>query len=290
MSLLAFALVLTSACAHATWNFLAKRVSGDVIFVWLFNALATLIYFPIAVYVLAQSHLVIGWAEMVALVISTLLHLLYYFLLTRGYRVGDLSLVYPLARGTGPLLATLGAVLLLGERPPPLVIVGTVLIAVGVFIIAGNPFAVERAKVRPAIIYGLLTGLLVAVATLWDKQLVTAMGIPPLMLTWFGTLSLGILLFPYAYRYRTVAWQIWKDHRRETIGISILDSLGYILFLLALSLDTGGHPVSSLTPLRQVSILIGAFLGARMLSESQGKRRLAAAFVMLVGVVSLSIS
>ncbi len=288
MTSLAFGLVMASALTHALWNFLAKRASGDITFVWLFNTIGALIYFPLAIFIIVTQHPVIEGQQVMALIVSTLLHLVYYFMLTRGYQVGDLSLVYPLARGSGPLLSTLGAVLLLSERPPPIVIAGSLLIAVGIFIIAGNPFAVKRAKAVPAIIYGLLTGLAVATYTLWDKEAVSSMGIPPLILTWFGTSSLAVILTPYSWRYRDSVRVAWRTYRKEAIGIGIMDSLGYILFLIALSLDTGGSPVSNLAPLRQVSILIGAFLGARVLSEGEGKRRLAAALVIVAGVVILA--
>jgi drug/metabolite transporter (DMT)-like permease len=288
MTILAFALVMTSALTHATWNFLAKRVSGDITFVWLFNTIGTLVYFPLAVVVFVTQRPIIGAQQLVFLVVSTLLHLVYYFLLTRGYRVGDLSLVYPLARGSGPLLSTLGAILLLAERPPPLVVAGSLLIGFGIFIIAGNPFSVRRSNAVPAIIYGLLTGLAVATYTLWDKQAVSVMGIPPLILTWFGTMSLAAVVTPYTWRYRHQVRAIWRDFRREAIGIGVLDSLGYILFLIALSLDSTSNPVSNLAPLRQVSILIGAFLGARALSEGESRRRLTAALVIVAGVALLT--
>lgn len=289
MTSLAFGLVITSAFTHAIWNFLAKRAGGDITFVWLFNTLGSLIYLPVAIYIIATQHPVIGLPQITALTISTLLHLVYYFLLTSGYQVGDLSLVYPLARGTGPLLSTLGAIVLFSERPSPLVILATVLIAVGIFIIAGNPFRVDHSKVRPAITYGLLTGLAVAAYTLWDKQSVSGLGIPPVLLTWFGTTALAAMLTPYALRYRSLVAKGWNEHRWEAIGIGILDGLGYMLFLLALSMDSTNSPVSHLAPLRQTSILIGAFLGARVLAEGEGRRRLIAATVMLLGVVVLAI-
>ena len=113
---LAFGLVLTSAALHAVWNFLAKRASGDTTFVWLFSALATVIYLPLAIIILFIQQPRIGLPEATALGVTCLLHIDYYMLLNRGYRAGDLSLVYPIARGAGPMLSVLGAVLLLGER------------------------------------------------------------------------------------------------------------------------------------------------------------------------------
>src|SRR5262245_8249731 len=133
MSLFALTLVLISAFLHATWNLFAKRAKGGTAFVWLFSALASLFYLPLLVYFLRESQLQISGSVALLLAGTGLLHLAYYLLLDRGYRAGDMSLVYPLARGTGPLLALVGAVLLLGERPHVVAVVGAALVAVGIF-------------------------------------------------------------------------------------------------------------------------------------------------------------
>jgi len=116
MTLLAFALVLTSAILHATWNYLAKRAGGGTLFVWMFSLAGWLLYFPLALAILIIQQPDLGGAALAAILGTSLLHLVYYLLLQRGYRVGDLSIVYPLARGTGPAIASVGAVLLLGTR------------------------------------------------------------------------------------------------------------------------------------------------------------------------------
>src|SRR5262245_52882461 len=117
MSLLALSLVLASASLHALWNLLAKNVSGGIVFVWLFSVLATAVYAPVLVISMLVHPINLSFGALLFLSVTCLLHIFYYWLLNQGYRVGDLSLVYPLARGSGPLFATVGAVLLLGERP-----------------------------------------------------------------------------------------------------------------------------------------------------------------------------
>lgn len=283
MTLLAFGLVFISALMHASWNFLAKRVQGGMTFVWLFSAIASLLYLPLAIIILVTQQPEFDIGKLIALLGTCLVHLLYYFLLSRGYQKGDLSLVYPLARGTGPMLASLGAVLVFSERPSPIVIVGTVLVAVGVFILTGNPSAADRQKAVPAIVYGLLCGVSIAIYTLWDKWAVTDLLIPPLILTWASGVVQMVALTPHAVRNWQTVRADWRDHWREALGIGVLDSLSYILFLIALQVSA----VTLLAPVRQFSILIGAFLGARVLSEGAGRRRLAAAFVMLLGLAAL---
>ncbi len=101
------ALVLVSALAHASWNLLAKRAGGGPAFTWLFHALSVAASAPLVLLLLLLQRPPLGVVEVGFMVGSAALHLVYFLLLGRGYRAGDLSLVYPLARGTGPLLAAL---------------------------------------------------------------------------------------------------------------------------------------------------------------------------------------
>jgi drug/metabolite transporter (DMT)-like permease len=285
VALLAFGLVLVSAVTHALWNLLAKQAQGGTAFVWLFSTLATLIYLPLVVAILLIQQPIIGLTQLGAMAGTCVLHVAYYFLLTRSYQAGDLSLVYPVSRGVGPLLSVFGAVLLLGERPSPLVLLGAGLVTLGVMILTGSPASLRRSGSGPALTYGLLLAVVIAAYTLWDKSAVSAALVPPLVLTWASNAARMVFLAPYAYRHRDDVLAAWKHNRREAVGIGILDSFSYILFLLALTFSS----VSYLAPVRQSSILIGAFLGSRLLQEKAGNRRLAAALVMVIGVVSLAL-
>src|SRR5207245_3437678 len=104
----------------------------------------------------------LGVTEIVFMVGSGVLHLGYFLLLGQGYKVGDLSLVYPLARGTGPVLSTAAAVLLLGEHPTPLALVGAALIGLGVFVLVGDPRHLRSSKAGPSIAFAGLTGIVIA--------------------------------------------------------------------------------------------------------------------------------
>src|SRR5579871_4397847 len=139
MSLLAVALVLVAAVMHATWNLLAKRTGGGAEFVWLFGLLSIALYAPfmVAVVLIERPHF--DLIVIVFLAGTGVLHTAYFLFLQRGYRSGDLSLVYPLARGSGPLLATVVAVALLGERPGFIALGGTLLILSGVLILTSGP-------------------------------------------------------------------------------------------------------------------------------------------------------
>ena len=138
MSALALTLVLAAACIHATWNYLLKRSGGGTLFVWWFATVSALVYAPLAFVIVWWTQPTLGWMHYGLMIASAVLHTGYYMLLDRGYRSGDLSLVYPIARGSGPLITVLCAVLLLHERPSALAIIGAMLICTGAVLLTGN--------------------------------------------------------------------------------------------------------------------------------------------------------
>jgi drug/metabolite transporter (DMT)-like permease len=285
MTVFALVLVLAAAILHATWNLLAKRVGdGGAVFVWLFGFLAMLIYAPLAVVVVLAVAPHLGAVQFLFMFGSGILHLGYFVLLQRGYAVGDLSLVYPLARGTGPLLATAAAIVLFGERPSLLVIFGIALITAGVFVLTSEGSSL-RSGLGAGVFYGLMTGVFIAAYTIWDKQAVSALLIPPLLQSWATTIVTTLLLTPLAMSNRKKIMALWRDYKPEVIGVAILSPLSYILVLTALVFT----PVSYVAPAREISILIGAAMGARLLSEGDSTRRLIAAGAMVVGVVALAL-
>ena len=139
MSILATGLVLLSAILHATWNLLAKKVQGNAAFIWLYEISALVIFAPFVFLFVLLTHAPFSSWTFLFIIVSGLLELAYFLLLQRGYRVGDLSLVYPLARGTGPLITTVVAILVLQEHPTFLALLGTGCIVGGVILIALVP-------------------------------------------------------------------------------------------------------------------------------------------------------
>jgi drug/metabolite transporter (DMT)-like permease len=282
LTILAFSLVLASAVLHAVWNLFTKNVGGGITFVWLFSALGTLVYTPVLAISILLQPLHLSLTSLLFLSGTCLLHIFYYWLLNRGYQHGDLSLVYPLSRGTGPLLATLGAILLMGERPTLVALGGSLLTALGIIILAGDP---RKFREQRGVAYGVFTGCVIAAYTLWDKQTVSMALVTPLLLNWASNLTRALLLAPIALRQRAQVQQLWRAHWREALGVAVLDPLSYILFLIALSFSM----VSYLAPLRQVSILITALIGAHVLAEGQVRRRMIAAVAMTIGLLIVAL-
>ena len=118
MTLVPLLLVILAAFIHATWNLLAKRAAhAGPAFVFAYNMVACVAYLPWVIWLLLTHEQIWNWPIALCLVLSAIIHLGYGLCLQRGYQVADLSVVYPIARGTGPLLSSIGAFMLLREPP-----------------------------------------------------------------------------------------------------------------------------------------------------------------------------
>ncbi len=281
----AIVLILIAAFGHATWNYLAKKACGGTAFIWLFAALSALLYFPLALWIIVVQKPIIGWHQLGFILGSAILHSLYYILLDKGYRIGDLSIIYPLARGTGPMLSTIAAIVFLGEHPSAAALAGAVLIGLGIVVITGNPFNLAEPTARKPMIFAILCGTMIAGYTLSDKLAVSTFLIPPLLLDWSANLGRVFLLTPYAFKNWGEVKHQWAIHKIEAVSVAILCPLAYILVLTAMVFS----PVSYIAPAREISILIGTVMGARLLSEGNIKIRIIGASAMVIGLGALSI-
>jgi drug/metabolite transporter (DMT)-like permease len=280
----ALVLVLLAAGAHAGWNVLAKTASGGATFVWLFTVAAVVIYLPVLAVAVAIDPGPLDAAGIGFMVGSGALHALYFVALQRGYREGDLSLVYPLARGTGPLLSTLAAIAIFAERPSALALAGGAIIVAAVLSLALRGHA-RVGGARRAVGFALLTGVTIAAYTLWDKQAVGPHGLSPVVYYWGTTLAEALLLTPFVLHRGPELRRTWQAHRPQALGVAVLSPLAYILVLFALA----RAPVSYVAPARELSILVGAVLGTTVLSEGDTRRRVAAAAAICAGIAALAL-
>jgi drug/metabolite transporter (DMT)-like permease len=282
----ALTLIFVAAIAHASWNLFSKQasVSGAASFVWLMSAAATVAYLPVvaASVIASPPHLsALAWVFMAG---TGLLQAGYFLFLQASYRLGDLSLIYPIGRGTGALLAALAGIILLGERPGPAGIAGILLI-VGGLVILGIPASGRTAVTAWAIMLALITGLFIATYTLWDKYAVSTLNVPPLVQGYVSLPVMALIIAPFALRDRGRTARVWVAYRRQVLGAAVLSPLAYILVLIALSFTA----VSAIAPAREVSVLLGVLLGRRLLGEGSLARRLTAAATIAAGIICIAV-
>jgi drug/metabolite transporter (DMT)-like permease len=293
----ALGLILVAAVAHASWNLFSKQAAkaGAACFVWLMSAAAAVLYAPVVLVSVLVSPPHLTTRSWVFLAGTAVLQTGYFLFLQRGYRTGDLSLVYPIGRGTGALLAALAGIVLLGERPGPAGLAGIILLVAGVIVVgipgrggpaAGVPATRATAGFAPtAVFYALATGVFIAAYTLWDKVAVTSVGNPPLVQDYASLVGMTVALAPFALADRGRTGRVWRDYRRQVLGAAVLSPLAYILVLVALSFTS----VAVVAPAREVSVLFGVVLGRRMLGEGSLGRRLTGAAAIVAGIIAVAI-
>ena len=287
MTGLALALVLLSALVHASWNFLLKKSVGGAGLITATNVASLAAYAPLAAILAWHTGYRLEPVHAVLMFGSGMVHTAYFLLLDRAYRSGgDLSIVYPLARATGPLLTIVVAILILGERPGPAAIAGAVLIGASAILLTGNPFTWHKSDARHAVGFALLTGCMIATYTIWDKASVATWLIPPLLYDWGCNAFRVCVLIPLTRRRTPGAIAAaWRERRGTVIAIALLSPLSYILVLTAMVFT----PVSLVAPAREVSILFAALMGAHLLKEGDLARRAVAAVGMVLGIAGLAL-
>ncbi len=285
MPLTALLAVLLAAATHATWNLYAKRAAGSRHFVWLYSIGSVVIYAPIVLWIAIVERPDFELRHWIALTATAILHLGYSLVLQAGYRASDLSLVYPIARGSGPLMSFFAAVLLLGERITWQSVLGVVLVVSGIVLVAGLLREAHKAP-RAGIAYGLVTGVFIAAYTVNDGWAVKVLLISPFIVDYAGNLFRIVVLSPRAWMDRVRVREEIRLYMKPALVVSILGPLGYILVLYAMRVA----PISHVAPMRELATLIGTYFGARLLKEKAAPSRIAGAACIVAGVIALAMA
>jgi drug/metabolite transporter (DMT)-like permease len=286
----AIALILAAAVAHASWNYFSKQAAaaGAACFIWLLTAGSTVCYTPVIVIAALAGHPRLTGVNWLFLIGTGAIQLLYFLFLQLGYTLGDLSVVYPVGRGTGAMLAAIGGIVILGERPGPAGVAGIAAIVAGVIAI-GIPAREERVPdkappTRTAVAFALAAGAFIAWYTVWDKYAVSNLRTPPILQGFACFPVIAAAFTPYVSRHWQRTAQVWREYRAQVIGAALLCPLSYMLVLVALSFTA----VSAIAPAREVSVLFGVLLGRRLLGEGHLGRRLTAAAAIVAGVIAIA--
>jgi len=285
-------LVVLAGFIHACWNIAAKKAGGDVRFVAFTSVVLMVFWAPVGLWVGWQQVPAWGLLEWVLVLASALLHIVYFIVLLRGYRQADLTVVYPLARGSGPLMSSMVAIFLLGEQISALGLIGILGVVGGMFLIAGGPGLwkaahdpQQQARVRTGIFYGGITGLFIASYTVVDGYAVKVALMSPILVDYFGNLVRLVFLTPTLLRDRQAVWTLWLQQRRYALIVGIFSPVSYVLVLYALQVA----PLSHVAPAREVSMLFAALLGGHLLGEKDRGARIAGAVLIAAGVMALGL-
>ncbi len=289
MPIQAILLILAAAVIHASWNYYVKTVGDGDTFLCMTSTISSIVLIPPVVYFYSDAfgHLsAIQWGVIAA---SGLLHMAYAMQLQRAYAAADLSVVYPLARGSGPLLTVFAAVIILGERPSVIGWLGVFGVVCGAMVIGGADKILHGGLHNPRTLlgvrYGIYTGLWIATYSFVDGYAVKVLLIAPLVLDWLGNIIRAVFLSPVAWKNRAQIKPLWQRAWWPALVVGALAPTSYILVLTALKYA----PLSAVAPARELSMLIGAFMGAKLLAEGEMRRRMVGAGLIAAGVAGLAL-
>lgn len=301
MSTSAFLLVILAGLIHALWNIAAKKAGGDVRFAGFSSLIMAVVWAPVGLYVGWEVVPTWGWLEWGFIAASGILHVLYFITLLRGYRKADLTVVYPLARGSGPLISSAVAILFLGEHLTWIGGAGVLAVVGGVFLIAGGPRLlrslrqmapdyvvaggqeVSHLRIRKGIFYGLFTGLFIAAYTVLDGYTVKVLLLSPILVDYFGNFIRIGLLLPALLRDTAATRSAWKKEWKYAFIVGAISPISYVLVLYAMQ----AAPLSHVAPAREVSMLFAALIGGHLLDEGDRIQRLLGALCIAAGVIAL---
>jgi drug/metabolite transporter (DMT)-like permease len=288
VTLLALALVVVAAAGHATWNLLVKRSVDKLAFLWCSGVAGMVLFLPVVLYVSpAWDWLAGAWPTVLS---SAVVRGSYFATLGTAYTRGDLSLVYPLARGASTAVVPLLAILLLGERLSVPATVGVAVVAIGIYVLHLPSFSVGamltplRALARPHAWWALATAALTITYSLVDKWSMNR-GMPPLAYAYLTIPAAALLLTPHAVGYPAAVAHEWRAHRTAIVAVALLVTSGYLLVLVALTFA----PLSVIAPARELGIVFGAALGTTLLGEPHGRVRITGAALIVLGIALLAV-
>lgn len=284
MDSLTISIILLSAIFHSIWNFLAKMSRDKYVFSWWMKLFELLLYLPLSLYLFATGDIQIaGW---MIVLLSGIVHFVYWMLLSSSYTYADLSLVYPIAR-SAPLFVALLAVLFFDEHLSTIGIIGILSVMGGVYLltIGGSRFNSWSIFRNKGVIFAFLTALAVTAYSLIDKQ--GAQFFPPTLYVWLeNAVSLIPLSSIIFHSKRDKILPEWRENKWIILISGFLGLLSYSLIILVMQT----FQVSYVVAIRQVSVVFGVILGGTILHEKNMKKRLLASIMIFIGLFLITTS
>lgn len=282
MPILAIILLFLSATMHALWNFLLKSAEEKYIAMGWQVILSGILAFGCILVTGLPPREMWGWA-----ILSMFLEAVYFILLCIAYSDHDFSLVYPIARGAAPALLVLWAAIFLREKLTAGGYVGLAMITGGIMVIGATTLLKGSGGEKPHL-HGILTALAVAfiisVYTFVDGRAVRTTPVLPYGLSMF--VMIPFVTTPYLVHH--YGWggfaKMWKNQRNYLLLGGVLGLVAYMLALYAYTFA----PLSYSGAIREVSAVIGAFLGWKFLKEEMGGVRVVGAAIVFSGVMVIA--
>ena len=285
MTLTVFALVLTAGLLHAMWNFVARRVSGNLAVFWWAMWIGGLVMLPVILWVAIPE----GGAAYLAMLrrgapfmlATGTIHTFYFYLLARAYRDGEISVVYPVARGSGIGLTAFLGWLLLDEPISLMGLSGIVLISGGIL-----SMGVSVVRRNPQAMHGFKSALGVG-ATIVGYSIVDAYGVKVIHPTTYITgmfFITALLMWPSVdRRFKGKLWErLWIDWRAILL-IGVGSVATYVMILFALTMG----PVSYIVAMREFAVIVGAVLGFVFLKEPVTRGKIGAILAIAAGLICI---
>ena len=272
------AIVLIAALAHASWNALVKGDDDRLVTLGAANAVRFALCVPLVLALPPPAPE--SWPYLVA---SAILHIGYYIFLIAAYRFGDLSKVYPLARGLSPLIVAAGAYAFAGERLSPLALVGVGVACAGIASLSIEGAATRRDDHRRGIVFAVGTAAFIASYTVTDAMGARLSGDAVSYVAWLSILDgLPMLIAAAALRRAALARHL-ADRAWKSVAGGALQLTAYGLVVWALALA----PMAAVSALRETSVLFATIIGVKLLGEPLGGRRIAAAALVAAGIMMI---
>jgi drug/metabolite transporter (DMT)-like permease len=286
MGLICLLLVFLSACLHVVQHVALKRARDRTSFVWWMWLWASLLFLPIPI-MFWQPVPTLAWA---VITISAIFEALYYVAMTKAYKLGDLSIIYPLARGTAPLLILVWSALLLHERPSVGGVCGIGLIICGLCLVNLRRLSAWREigsmMGQSAPRWALLAGLCISCYTTIDKAGVRLLA--PLLYTYLAMTLTLVWLTPGTLRAvgRQGLLAEWRASRLNILIAGLTAMAAYMLILYVMQM---GAPASYVGATREISVVLGALAGVFFLKEPGTLTRVLGSVLIAVGVAAIAL-
>lgn len=273
----ALALVLTAALLHAVWNAMVKGTDERVVVLGLI-ALGHVAVGLVLIFLSAAPDAA-SWPYIAA---STFIHFFYYAFLLLSYRLGDLSQVYPVARGIAPVLVAVGAYYFADEILPPVAWAGILTVSFGIFLLASG---VERSRLgMKAVGAALLTGMMIAAYSVVDGIGVRLAESPLGYIGWLFFFEGYVAFYIFFRERRKLRALPWPTYRVGLAG-GVLSAGAYGLVIYAKTLA----PLGAISAVRESSVIIAALIGVLLLGERPWRLRIAAAAIVVCGILLLAV-